>query len=93
MKPILIDEIRKDLDCTQEECSVIVDGCTFTGWQITKPLNYNKEYTTAKERGEMAKLVKEGKAIAVQFFEDLTEDEKVEYVKRWLDEIKQNKTP
>ena len=32
----------------------------------------------------MARLVKEGKAIAVQFFVDLTEEEQIEYVKAKL---------
>ena len=89
-KPILVDDIRKDFGDTQEEVSVVIDGAKLTGWQIAKPLNLDKEYTTQKERNKMAKLVKEGKAIAVQFFSDLTEDEKVQYVKEKMEQANEN---
>jgi len=56
----------------------------FEGWQIAKPLNCNKEYTTLKDRFVMAKKVLLGKAIAVQYFTDLTEDEKISYVKKQI---------
>lgn len=51
------------------------------GWQIAKPLNYDPEYLTIDERQKMAKLILEGKAIAVQYFTDLTKEEQEAYVK------------
>jgi hypothetical protein len=83
MKAILIDELVKD-DSVPESVSVVVDGNKLEGWMIAKPLNYDKEYTTLKERFAMAKKVFFGKAIAVQFFSDLTEQEKIKYVKNKL---------
>ncbi len=83
MKTILIDELVKDQSAT-EQVSVVIEGKTIEGWQIAKPLNYDKEYTTLKERFVMAKKVLFGKAIALQFFSDLTEKEKTEYVKTKL---------
>ena len=83
MKTILIDELVKDQSIT-EQVSVVIEGKMFEGWQIAKPLNYNKEYTTLKDRFVMAKKVLFGKAIAVQFFTDLTEDEKISYVKNQI---------
>ena len=83
MKAILIDELLKD-DSVQESVSVVVDSNKLEGWMIAKPLNYDKEYTTLKERFVMAKKVLFGQAIAVQFFSDLTEKEKTEYVKTKL---------
>lgn len=81
MKPILIDEFIKDISETQESASVLIEGQSFEGYQIAKPLNYEPEYLSIEERQEMANAVLEGKAIAVRFFRDLTEEEKVEYVK------------
>ena len=81
MKPILIDEFIKDISDTQESTSVIIEGQTFEGYQIAKPLNYDPEYLSIEERQEMANSILEGKAIAVRFFRDLTEEEQVEYVK------------
>ena len=83
MKTILIDELVKDQSAT-EQVSVVIEGKMFEGWQIAKPLNCNKEYTTLKDRFIMAKKVLLGKAIAVQFFTDLTEDEKISYVKKQI---------
>ena len=83
MKAILIDELVKD-DSVQESVSVVVDNNKLEGWMIAKPLNYDKEYTTLKERFVMAKKVLFGQAIAVQFFSDLTEQEKITYVKTKL---------
>jgi len=81
MKPILIDEFIKDISDTQEGTNVLIEGQSFEGYQIAKPLNYDPEYLSMEERQEMANYVLEGKAIAVRFFRDLTEEEKVEYVK------------
>jgi hypothetical protein len=83
MKSFLIDELVND-DSVPESVSVVVDGNKLEGWMISKPLNYDKEYTTLKERFAMAKKVFFGKAIAVQFFSDLTEKEKTDYVKTKL---------
>jgi hypothetical protein len=83
MKTILIDELVKD-QSVKEQVSVVIEGKMLEGWQIAKPLNYNKEYTTLKDRFIMAKKVLLGKAIAVQFFTDLTEDEKISYVKNQI---------
>ena len=80
MKTILIDELVKDKSVS-EQVSVVIEGKMFEGWQIAKPLNCNKEYTTLKDRFVMARKVLFGKAIAVQYFTDLTEDEKISYVK------------
>ena len=83
MKTILIDELVKDQPAS-ESVSLVIDGKQLAGWQIAKPLNYTKQYTTLKERFIMAKKVLFGKAIAVQFFSDLTEQEKIAYVKTKL---------
>lgn len=83
MKAILIDELVKDQPAS-ELVSLVIDSKQFAGWQIAKPLNYTKQYTTLKERLIMAKKVLFGKAIAVQFFSDLTEQEKIAYVKTKL---------
>jgi hypothetical protein len=83
MKAILIDELVKD-QSTTEQVSVVIEGKKLEGWQIAKPLNYEKNYTTLKERFVMAKKVLFGKAIAVQFFADLTERDKIAYVKNKL---------
>ncbi len=83
MKAILIDELVKDQPAS-ESVSLVVDGKQLAGWQIAKPLNYTKQYTTLKERFVMAKKVLFGQAIAVQFFSDLTEQEKIAYVKTKL---------
>ncbi len=83
MKAILIDELIKDQPAS-ESVSLVIDGKQLAGWQIAKPLNYTKQYTTLKERFIMAKKVLFGQAIAVQFFSDLTEQEKIAYVKTKL---------
>jgi hypothetical protein len=83
MKAILIDELVKDQPAS-ESVSLVIDGKQLAGWQIAKPLTYTKQYTTLKERFVMAKKVLFGQAIAVQFFSDLTEQEKIAYVKTKL---------
>jgi hypothetical protein len=83
MRTILIDELVKD-QSVKEQVSVVIEGKMLEGWQIAKPLNCNKEYTTLKDRFVMAKKVLFGKAIAVQFFTDLTEDEKISYAKNQI---------
>lgn len=81
MKPILIDEFIKNADECQTETEVTIDGVLYTGYQIAKPLNYDPEYLSIEERQEMANAILEGKAIAVRYFSDLSEEEQVEYVK------------
>ena len=44
-------------------------------------INYEKEYTSLLSRLKMSMKVLSGKAIAVQYFNDLTEQEQIEYVK------------
>lgn len=83
MKAILIDELVKDQPAS-ESVSLVIDGKQLAGWQIAKPLTYTKQYTTLKERFVMAKKVLFGQAITVQFFSDLTEQEKIAYVKTKL---------
>lgn len=83
MEAILIDELVKD-QLTTEQVSVVIEGKKLEGWQIAKPLNYDKKYTTFFQRCTMAKKVLLGKAIAVQFFIDLTEQDKIAYVKTKL---------
>ena len=77
---ILIDDLVNE-DQTQEQVSVKVDGNLMEGYQIAKPLNYEPEYLSKSERKKMAKLVMDGKAIAVQYFTDLTEEQQEAYVK------------
>ena len=77
---ILIDDLIKEDSC-QEQVSVEVDGQLMNGYQIAKPLNYDPEYFELAERWKMAKLVMEGKAIAVQYFVDLTKEQQEAYVK------------
>jgi hypothetical protein len=80
MKTILISEIVED-NHPEEHVSVVIDGAKFEGCEIAKPLNYEKEYTSFNDRLVMARKVLTGKAIAVQFYSDLTEEEKIEHVK------------
>lgn len=60
---------------------VTVDGVEYSGYQAAKPMNFDKECMTDEERQEMAQLVLDGKAIAVCYFEDLSEEEQVAYVR------------
>jgi hypothetical protein len=83
MKPIVIDELIKQ-DRTDTQTSIVINGRKLTGWQLAKPLNYDKEYTTLIERLKGAWLVFICKAIPVQYFCDLTEEQQVEYVKSQL---------
>jgi hypothetical protein len=91
MKPILIDNIKEELASNSQEFTVDVNGTTMTGWQIAKPLNYDPEYLPKKERKEMADAVLKGKAIAVCFFEDLSEEEQSEHVKGQIEKAEKYK--
>ena len=86
MKPILAEEFIERHQDTTSQFSVDVDGNEYSGYQIAKPLNFDPEYFSKKERQEMADAVLAGKAVAVCFFEDLTPEEQSDYVKRKLDE-------
>ncbi len=81
MKPILIDEFIKDAGDTQSQTSVTIDGQKLNGYQIAKPINYNIEYTSFMDRLKGAWLVFRCKAVPVQYFCDLTEQEQIDYVK------------
>lgn len=80
MKNILIDDLLED-DSVSEITSITIDGKVFEGWQIAKPLNYEKKYTGFIDRLRASAKVLMGKAIAVQYFSDLTEQEKIDHVK------------
>jgi hypothetical protein len=84
MKKILIDSVKELFGDNTSEFTVDVDGKPMKGWQIAKPLNYDKEYFSMKERKAMARAILEGKAIAVSFFEDLTPDEQSAYVEEQM---------
>ena len=84
MKPILIDEVQSEFNDSQE-FEVKVNDEILKGYQIAKPLNYDPDYFSMKDREEMANAILNGKAIAVCFFEDLTSEEQTEYVKRKLE--------
>lgn len=80
MKPILIDELVKEPH-TSCEVKRKINGIDVRGWQIAKPLNYHFNLI---EKIKLAVYILRGKAIAVQFFEDLSEKEKDKYVKKQL---------
>ena len=86
MKPILIEEFIEQVEETSSQFNVDVDGNDYSGYQIAKPLNYDPEHLSKKDRQEMADAIMAGKAIAVCFFEDLTPEEQSDYVKRKIDE-------
>ena len=82
MKPILIDELVDELvDAPKSQISVVVDGRKLEGWQVAKPINYEKKYMPIKERLTNAFRVFNCKAIPVQYFVDMSEKEQVDYVK------------
>ena len=83
---ILIDDLIKEDSC-QEQVSVEVDGNLMNGYQIAKPLNYDPKYLPLNKRWEMAQLVMKGKAIAVQYFTDLTKEQQEAYVKSKIEAV------
>jgi len=83
MKAILIDELV-EIQSTTEQVSITIEGEKLEGWQIAKPLNYENKYTRFIDRFKSAIKVLTGKAIAVQFFTDLSEEDKIAYVKTKL---------
>ena len=84
MKKILIDSVKELFGNNKSEFIVDVNGKPMKGWQIAKPLNYDKEHLSMKERRAMARAILKGKAIAVAFFEDLTPDEQSAYVEEQI---------
>ena len=82
MKPILIEDFIEEHQDTTSQFSVDVDGNSYSGYQIAKPLNFDPEYLSKEDRKEMADAIMAGKAIAICFFEDLTPEEQAEYVNR-----------
>lgn len=82
MKPILIDELIKESH-TQSEINRVINGKSVRGWQIAKPLNY---HFTFFEKIKLIFYILRGKAICVQYFEDMSEKDKDNYVKKKLNE-------
>jgi len=80
MKPVLVDELVKESH-TQCEINRQIMGFRVRGWKIAKPLNYQFTFI---ERIKLSMYVLRGKAIVVQFFEDLSEKDKDNHVKKNL---------
>lgn len=78
MKPILIDDLVKESH-TQTEINRQLMGVRVRGWKIAKPLNY---HFTFLEKIQLVLYILCGKAIVVQYFEDLNENDN--YVKKNL---------
>jgi len=76
MKPVLIDDLVKEANTQTEVSLITTGGVRLRGWKIAKPLNYNLNF---RNRLHMASHVFRGKAIAVRYFEDMTENEIMEY--------------
>lgn len=76
---ILIDEL---VECqAYQQTEVEIDNTKKSIYRIAKPLNYEKEYTTFLSRLKDAIFVLKGKAIAVQFFTDLSNKDQAKYYK------------
>jgi hypothetical protein len=66
----------------QSQEYVVVNGKEYSGWVHSKPINPRWWKTRIRDAWQILK----GKAIAIQYFEDLTEEQKQEYIKRyWQD--------
>ena len=76
MKPVLIDDLVKEANTQTEVSLMTTGGVRLRGWKIAKPLNYNINF---RNRLRMVCHVFRGKAIAVRYFEDMTEAEIMEY--------------
>lgn len=85
---LLLDTLVKRAETTYCEHKVNVDGTVFTGYMMAKPLNYNKKYTTLLNRIRMFKAIMKGKAIAVCFFEDMTDEQQRVYAKSIIEREK-----
>ena len=73
----LIDHVIKE-DNTLTEKLVSVEGNEYRGWVVAKPLNVYLEGFWVRLKGAI--LVLRGRAIAVQYFDDLTDKQKQRYV-------------
>jgi len=74
MKPILVDEFSS-YHSTQSCEKMKYEGQLYVHWCIAKPYSQRFQF---KNRLRHAILVLRGKAIAVQYFQDLSTDEKIE---------------
>lgn len=86
----IIDDII-GYNWAQEQRYEPIEGSLFEAWCIAKPVNYNKEHVSFARRLKSAIKVLRGKAFAVQFFKDLTGEEKITYIKRKLKYGNKNK--
>lgn len=80
MKPVLIDDLIVESHA-QCEINRQLMGVRVRGWKIAKPLNYNFNFF---EKIQLSLHIFRGKAIAVRFFEDLTEKDKDDHIKKNL---------
>ena len=71
----LVDELKRK--GTMTEIKISFDGLHYTGWVNAKPINPRWFRTRIKDAWKVFR----GKAIAAQYFDDLNEEEKIEYVK------------
>ena len=74
MKPILADEFSSH-HSAQTCDKVRYEGTVYEGWHIAKPYSRRNRFGI---RFRHALLVLRGKAIAVQYFHDLDDQEKIE---------------
>lgn len=65
--------------------TIIVDGVEYKGWVYGKPINPRWWKTRFRDAWQILK----GNAIAIQYYEDLTQEQKEKYVKTYM--IKKNK--
>jgi hypothetical protein len=77
MKPILIDDISREIS---SEHRVKVWDKHYSVWKTAKPLDYEYGLLTKIKH---AYYVLTGKAIAIKFFDDFTEEEKIELYREW----------
>jgi len=76
---ILIDELVEYQ--TYQQTEVEIDNTKKSIYRIAKPLNCEKEYSTFLSRLKDAISVLKGKAITVQFFTDLSNEDQIKYYK------------
>lgn len=69
-------DILKKQGC-QSEVTMIINNVQYTGWVSAKPINPRWFKTRLRD----ALKVFTGKAIAVQYFDDLTDQQKQDYIK------------
>ena len=66
-------------NCTSE-IKIIINGIQYTSWMRAKPINPRRFGTRIRD----AVMILKGKAIGVQYFEDLTEEKKEQYFKKYI---------